>query len=567
MLCVHAEKVLAWQRWFYAACDNHGCRAKISSCVYNDVIAGFFLAWLHILRPWPLLLVRLATKMLAGSWTTLVASVALLPSLSAAFPSSHELELESWSLFSRDYIQPDVDSSKAYPFSPSLKPDASRWPKGLHFAVDYYPAQWPDLLWADDAARMANATLSYARISEFDWAILEPTDGNYDWSLLDRSIQVLHQQGVKVILGTPTATPPVWAVKNYDILGADAQGRQRRFGSRRHYSFSSTDYRMLLKRFVAAMAKRYGSHEAVVGWQIDNELGCHGTVRTYDNNARKRWQQWLSNKYNNNITLYNMMQGRVFWSSTYQSFDQIELPMLEVTESSPAGRLDFYHFSSDMAIEYAKEQVDMIRKYSDKAITTNFMGAFLDFDHFKLARETGIDLVTWDSYPLGNTEQFSWISDADKIKYGRTGTPDFQAFHHDLYRGVAGAAYNKTAGPFGIMEQQPGESTPKQCGSRLTDVLRMCARFKAFASFAHQISICQSQCVHTDYDLADRVLKSLRTSQLGRIQSVSEARNGTALAARDFCSRRKHVQHFPMASGSVCSRADARCHASTRQCC
>ncbi|KAI3483491.1 hypothetical protein L1887_53621 [Cichorium endivia] len=140
---------------------------------------------------------------------------------------------------------------------------------------------------------------------------------------------------------------------------------------------------MLSKRFVEAMAKRYGQYDAVVGWQIDNELGCHGTVRTYDNNTRTRYQQWLADKYNNNITLYNEMEGR-------------------------------------------------------------------------LARETGIDLATWDSYPLGNTEQFAWISDSDKVKYGRTGTPDFQALHHDLYRGVAGAAYNKTAGPFGIMEQQPG---------------------------------------------------------------------------------------------------------------
>ncbi|KAJ1022020.1 hypothetical protein NDA18_005255 [Ustilago nuda] len=325
--------------------------------------------------------------MLAGNWAKLASFVALLPSLAVALPSSRDFNLDSSSLFIRDYIQPDIDNSKEYPFSLSPKPDSSRWPEGLHFAVDYYPSQWPEFLWEDDAAKMANATLSYARISEFDWAILEPTDGNYDWSLLDRSIEALHSEGVKVILGTATATSPIWAVKDYDILGADAQGRQRRFDSRRHYSTSSPDFRKLSKRF---------------------------------------------------------------------SFDQIDLPMLEVTESSPAGRLDFYHFSSDMTIEYAKDQVNTIRKYSDKAITTNFMGAFLDFDHFKLARETGLDLATWDSYPLGNAEQFPWISDTNKIKYGRTGTPDFQALHHDLYRGVAGAAYNKTAGPFGIMEQQPG---------------------------------------------------------------------------------------------------------------
>ena len=395
--------------------------------------------------------------LLTGKWLQLAALVAVLPSLAQSVPSGgFDRSLDSQTLFARESIEKDVDMSTDINYSTSVPADASKWPKGLHFAVDYYPSQWPEYLWESDAEKMANASLSYVRINEFDWALLEPTEGNYDFSLLDRSIETLASKGLKVILGTPTATPPIWAVRNYDILGQDAQGRDRRFGSRRHYSFSSPDYRMLSKRITTALAKRYGENENVIAWQLDNEFGCHSTTRTYDKNAEKRFQGWLSEKYNNNITLFNEMQGRVFWSQDYQSFDQIRVPQLEVTESTPAHRLDFYEFSSDMVIEYAKDQVDIIRAHSSKAITTNYMGYFLEYDHHKFSQSLGLDLATWDSYPLGNTEQFDWISDEDKLRYGRTGMPDSQALHHDLYRGVSGAAYNKTTGPVAIMEQQPG---------------------------------------------------------------------------------------------------------------
>jgi len=60
-----------------------------------------------------------------------------------------------------------------------------------------------------------------------------------------------------------------------------------------------------------------------------------------------------------------------------------------------------------------------------------------------------MELATWDSYPLGFLEDRSDRSEAFKQKYQYHGDPDFQAFHHDLYRAVG-------KGRWGIMEQQPG---------------------------------------------------------------------------------------------------------------
>ena len=124
--------------------------------------------------------------------------------------------------------------------------------------------------------------------------------------------------------------------------------------------------------------------------------------------------------------------------------------MAAVTELNPSHVLDFYRFSSDQVASYNELQVEIIRKHSPgRFITHNFMGAFLDFDHFKLSRS--IDFASWDSYPLGFTDSIAatGFTEAERLRYAKTGHPDISAFHHDLYRAM-------TAKRFWVMEQQPG---------------------------------------------------------------------------------------------------------------
>ena len=143
----------------------------------------------------------------------------------------------------------------------------------MRLGVCYYPEQWPEAWWAEDARRMAELGLSLVRIGEFSWSRLEPEPGRFDWGWLDRAIETLAAAGLQVVLGTPTATPPKWLVdRTPDMLAVDAEGRPRRFGSRRHYSFSSGTYRAECRRIVAAMADRYGKHPAVVAWQMSMDF-------------------------------------------------------------------------------------------------------------------------------------------------------------------------------------------------------------------------------------------------------------------------------------------------------
>ena len=311
----------------------------------------------------------------------------------------------------------------------------------------YYPEHWPEEIWVEDARRMAELGLTWVRIGEFAWSRIEPSEGKFDWEWLDRAVDVLANAGLKIIMGTPTATPPKWILnKHPDMIALDEKGIPRGFGSRRHYCFSHQGYRRECVRIVEKMAERYGSHPAVQSWQTDNEYGCHDTTISYSQSAREEFRNWLSQKYQSPDAL-NKAWGNVFWSMEYSEFSDVDLPNLTVTEPNPSHVMDFRRFASDQLVSFNKLQADVIRKYSDAPLVHNYMGKTTDFDHFDVGAD--LDIASWDSYPIGFLEMISSENDAFKAEYLQQGDPDFQAFHHDLYRSVGN-------GRLWVMEQQPG---------------------------------------------------------------------------------------------------------------
>jgi beta-galactosidase len=230
------------------------------------------------------------------------------------------------------------------------------------------------------------------------------------------------------------------------MLAVDKEGRPRGFGSRRHYCFSHAGYREECRRIAAILGERYGRDPRIHAWQIDNEYGCHDTVLSWSEAARDAFQIWLAERYGT-IEALNEAWGNVFWSMEYNDFQQIGLPNLTVTEPNPAHVMAFRRFSSDQVIRFNSAQVEILRSRTDAPLIHNYMGRILEFDHFAVGAD--LDIASWDSYPIGFLSDRLEADEAHKRRFLRQGDPDFQAFHHDLYRAVG-------RGRWWIMEQQPG---------------------------------------------------------------------------------------------------------------
>jgi len=298
---------------------------------------------------------------------------------------------------------------------------------------------------------MAALGLTYVRIGEFAWSRLEPRDGELRFEWLDKVVETLARAGLQVVMGTPTATPPKWLVdKIPEMLPVDpTTGRKRGFGSRRHYDFASDAYLGEALRITEVMARRYGSHDAVVGWQTDNELCCHDTTLSASDVARIAFQNWCSEQYST-IEALNEAWGNVFWSMEYLEYSEIELPVGAVTETSPAHRLAYRRFSSAKVVNFHDRMVEVIRLHAPgKFITHNFIPMVdTGVDNFALAAP--LDFTSYDNYPLGRADiKFKDSPAAEFQKYMRTGHPDFATYSHDQVRGLSKDG-------FWVMEQQPG---------------------------------------------------------------------------------------------------------------
>ena len=317
--------------------------------------------------------------------------------------------------------------------------------KNKALGVCYYPEQWNPKFWEDDAKRMREVGISVVRIGEFAWSRIEPKKNLFEFEWLDEIINILAGEGHKIVLCTPTATPPKWLVDSMpDMIAVTEDGQPRKFGSRRHYCLSHEGYKKECRRIATKLAQRYGKNQHIIAWQVDNEYGCHDTTLSYSNAAKNGFQKWLKQKYKTTKKL-NEEWGNVFWSMEVSRFNQVELPNQTVTEANPAHRLDFYRYSSEQTKLFNLNQVKILKKYTQHDVIHNFMGKITDFDHFDVAND--LDIVAWDSYPLGFVERYA--NKKNKNKYMRTGHPDFQAFHHDLYRACG-------QGRWWVMEQQPG---------------------------------------------------------------------------------------------------------------
>lgn len=330
---------------------------------------------------------------------------------------------------------------------------------GIAFGCDYNPEQWTPDVWDEDIALMREAGVDLVAINIFGWAHIEPRAGEYDFARLDDIIGRLHTAGIRINLGTGTASTPAWLTTAHpEILPVVEDGTRRYPGGRQAWCPSSPRYRSAAVRLVDAVAARYGSHPAVALWHVSNELGCHNALCHCDESAGA-FREWLRARYGS-VAEVNRAWGTAFWSQTYYEWDEILTPRATLSSRNPGQLLDFHRFSSDALLAHYRAEAEAIRRHSEIPVTTNFM-------------------VTAH---IENLDYWSWAGDMDVIANDhyldhRLGDPRSElAFAADLSRGLGGGA------PWILMEHSTGAvnwqplNKPKAAGEMIRNSVTHVAR-------------------------------------------------------------------------------------------
>jgi len=310
--------------------------------------------------------------------------------------------------------------------------------------VYYYPEAWPSNQWARDIAHIKQLGMEFVHMGEFAWAFMEPDEGQFTFDWLETNVRLCAEQGLKVVLCTPTPTPPVWLVQKHpQVLMVDARGRHMAHGSREQACWSVEFYRQYVEKIVTELGRRFGNDPRVWGWQIDNELSHYGKDYCYCDSCQAKFRAWLKNKYGT-IQNLNRDWGNAFWSQMYQEFYQVRIPNQDelVQQVNPHALLDFQRWFAEEAADYLRFQADLLRRHCGRKqwVTSNFMSTHGAV--YPPLSGKDLDIITWTLYPVhGNL--------GDGPLGFRLGTAAEMSFMHDFTRNINGFE--------GLMELQPGQ--------------------------------------------------------------------------------------------------------------
>lgn len=299
---------------------------------------------------------------------------------------------------------------------------------------DYNPDQWiktPEI-WDEDVRLMKLSGVNSATVGIFAWSLLEPEEGVYNFEWLDTVMDKLYENGIDVILATPSGARPPWMAEKYpEVLRVEASGMRNDYGVRHNHCLTSPVYREKVREINRRLAERYGKHPALKMWHVSNEYSgdCHCPL------CREAFREWLKEYYHNDLEELNDQWWNGFWAHRYNSWSQIDSPTDHGENHVSAMKLCWKRFVTDATISFFENEIAPLRELTpDIPITTNLMRMHDGFDYQKLAKH--LDIISWDNYP-------AWgLGD-----YGKQSANT--AFVHDVFRSMKGGK------PFFMMESTP----------------------------------------------------------------------------------------------------------------
>lgn len=325
--------------------------------------------------------------------------------------------------------------------------------KKILYGGDYNPEQWPEEIWQEDMRLFKLAHIDVVTLNVFSWASLQPSVDTYDFSKLDKIMDMVEENGLQVCLATSTAVHPAWMARKYpDVLRTEHNGMKRKFGSRHNSCPNSPTYRKYARALAEKLAKRYQNRKNIVAWHISNEFGGE----CYCENCEQAFREWLKEKYKT-IEELNRVWNLAFWGHTMYDWEDVVVPNLQSEEwlweyvrtNFQGISLDYRRFQSDSMLACYKLERDTVKEITPQIpITTNLMGFYKPLDYQKWGRE--MDFISWDNYPAYDA------------------CPAQIAMNHDLMRGL------KQGQAFWLMEQTPGVSNwHAYCALKRPKVMRL----------------------------------------------------------------------------------------------
>ena len=233
----------------------------------------------------------------------------------------------------------------------------------IRLGVAWYPEHDPESQWIDDIRLMRDMGVDLVRIGEFCWSRMQLPDGTLTLDWLAKVIGLLDEHGIKTLLCTPTATPPVWVMERFpDLPIVLPDGRRGEFGGRRHYSPFHEGYRGLCANIAEALGVRFGHHPGVVGWQIDNEAGSYSPIDCSEP-ARLAFHRWVTDRYGSAEEV-NRLWGLIFWNQEIERIDQLPSPREMMTTRNPQYLLAYNRFCMEGWASFIQMQAERIRGHA-----------------------------------------------------------------------------------------------------------------------------------------------------------------------------------------------------------
>jgi len=257
------------------------------------------------------------------------------------------------------------------------------------YGAAYYQEYMPTDRLAEDLKLMKESGMSVVRLGESTWSLFEPREGEFEFAWMDRIIDGLHANGIKVILGTPTYSMPAWLWhKHPEVLVDYEKGQKAYYGIRQNMDITNPTFLFYSERVIRKMMEHYAKHPAIIGYQVDNETTSYG-VNNYDYHIS--FIDYLKKKFGTTENL-NKIWGLNYWGMTMNDWD--EFPVKDGVTNT-AYKLEWERFKRKSVADYLTWQSEIVAEYRrpDQFVMHCFMPSVQDIDQIASSKKMDIMAV------------------------------------------------------------------------------------------------------------------------------------------------------------------------------